>query len=159
MKKLNLTAVAIISLIWLADAVSKFWAVQRFSDGSSMKVLGDYLQLRLVYNTGGVFGIFQGNAIIFHILSGLAILFLLVYYLKSPYGDGFFNLAISFILGGALGNFTDRFFRPGVVDFIDMGIGLSRWPTFNVADAFISVGAVILLISFYLEERRAKKSS
>jgi signal peptidase II len=153
MKKTNLKAIFIIIVVWGLDVVSKYFAVKYLADGSSVRILGDYLQFRLVYNTGGVFGIFQGNAMIFHILSGIAILFLLIYYLKSPYEDVFFNTAICFVLGGALGNFTDRFFRTGVVDFVDMGFGINRWPTYNVADAFISIGAVLLLISLYLTEK------
>lgn len=157
MKKISLRAIAIIFLVWAADVISKYFIVQHFSDGSTLSLVGEYLQFRLVYNTGGVFGIFQGNAMIFHILSGIAILFLLVYYIRAPYQDTFFNLAVCFVLGGALGNFTDRFFRPGVVDFIDMGVGVNRWPTYNVADAFISIGAVVLLISFYRTEQQEKK--
>ena len=157
MKRINLKALIIIFSVWVLDVISKYWIVKNFSDGSAARLIGDYLQIRLVYNTGGVFGILQGNAMIFHILSGFAILFLMFYYFKSPYEDTFFNVAICFVLGGALGNFTDRFFRPGVVDFIDMGIGIHRWPTYNVADAFISIGALTLLLSFYLSEKKGKK--
>jgi len=158
MKKISALTIGIIFGIWAADVVTKYLAVQYFSDGSSLNVLGNYLGFRLVYNTGGVFGIFQGNALLFHIMSGIAIIFLFGYYIKSPYNDIYFNLAVCFVLGGALGNFTDRFFRPGVVDFIDMGIGIHRWPTYNVADAFISMGAVLLMISFYLIEQKEKKT-
>ncbi|MDH4262802.1 MAG: signal peptidase II [Spirochaetia bacterium] len=157
MRKTNIKAMFIIFFVWGTDVVSKYFIEKNFSDGSTLRIFGDYLQFRLVYNTGGVFGIFQNNAMIFHILSGIAILFLLIYYLRSTYEDVFFNIAIYFVLGGALGNFTDRFFRKGVVDFIDMGFGINRWPTYNVADAFISIGAIALLISFYLSEKNNVK--
>ena len=158
MKKVSLKAIGIIIIVWFADVLSKYFAVKNLSDGSSFQIVSDLLELKLVYNTGGVFGIFQGNAMVFHLMSGMAILFLLIYYLRAPYEDTLFNLSVCFVLGGALGNFTDRFFRPGVVDFIDMGFGIHRWPTYDVADAFISIGAVILLISFYLTEKQEKKS-
>jgi len=157
MKKVSIKALSIIIIVWTLDLVTKYIAEKYLSGGTFVPVIGNIWQFRLVYNTGGVFGIFQGNAVVFHVLSGLAILFLLVYYLRSPYEDNFFNTAISFVLGGALGNFTDRFFRPGVVDFIDMGYGIYRWPTYNVADMFIFFGAVILLISFYREEKNSKQ--
>ena len=64
---------------------------------------------------------------------------------------------LALVAGGAVGNIVDRIrFERGVVDFLDVGIGAFRWPVFNVADAAVSVGAVLLLVSFYLEERRER---
>ena len=100
----------------------------------------------------------QGHAWIFQILTGFAILFLIYYYYRSPEGSLVFTLAIAAILGGALGNFTDRFYgaTPGVVDFIDVRFGQFRWFIFNVADAFICVGAFLLAIAFYKFEKAEK---
>jgi len=154
MNKLTLRAISIIVLAWAADFFSKYLIVKNLSGNETINILGDILRFRLVYNTGGVFGIFQGNTLLFHILTGFAIIFMLIYYLKSPEQDKFFDLAICFVLGGALGNFTDRFFRVGVVDFIDMGFGGYRWPTYNVADIFVSLGGFFLVISFYLAEKK-----
>jgi signal peptidase II len=159
MNKVTLRTVSIIFLAWTADFITKYFAVINLSDFKSVSILGDFLKFRLVYNTGGVFGIFQGNALVFQILTGFAIIFLFVYYLKSPQQDKFFNFAIAFVLGGALGNFTDRFFRTGVVDFVDMGLGNFRWPTYNVADMFISFGGVLLIISFYYAEKKHSTKS
>lgn len=153
MKKISAKALSLIILVWFADFITKFLAVRFLTEGRGVPVIGDIVQFRLIYNTGGVFGILQGNSFIFHIMTGIAILFLLIYYLRSPYDDPYFTVAICLVLGGALGNFTDRFFRKGVVDFLDVGIGIHRWPTFNAADAFIFLGAVFLLISFYQTEK------
>lgn len=95
--------------------------------------------------------------IMFTILPIAILIGLLVYYLK---GDDFTNIqrwAVAGILGGGIGNLTDRVFRPlGVVDFIDVkfyGIfGLERWPTFNVADSMVVVSGLLLLISFIFED-------
>ena len=167
MKKFNVRFVSLVIIIWAADAFSKLWAVQTLSGSKTIKVFGsDLFRFHLVYNTGGVFGIAPGNAIFFQILTGLAITFLAVYYYKTLDNDNIFDMAVSFVLGGALGNFTDRFFRPGVVDFIDMeffdipALGLYRWPTYNVADAFISIGAVLMLVALIrIEKARARQES
>ena len=153
MKKLSASSIGLIIFLWLIDVSSKFAVYKYLSDGSILNVLGDLLRFRLVYNTGGVFGIFQGNATLFHIMSGIAIIVLFVYYLKSPYQDTPFVVAVCLILGGALGNFTDRFFISGVVDFIDMGFGAYRWPTYNMADVWLFFGAVTLMIYFYKVEK------
>ena len=86
---------------------------------------------------------------------------MLFYYYRSPENSKVFSLAIAAILGGALGNFTDRFYGsiPGVVDFIDVRFGAFRWFVFNIADAFICVGACLLAISFYQFEKVEKAAA
>ncbi len=160
-QKVDKQFISIIIIIWALDLLTKFWALDFLDVAKNPEyahkgydILGNFLRFRLTYNTGGVFGIFQGNAIVFHILTGVAILFLLFYYIKTPDFSRWFQISIAFIVGGALGNFTDRFFRPGVVDFIDMGIGTHRWPTYNIADSFITVGALVLALAFYLMEKK-----
>ncbi len=145
-----------VVICWSLDVVTKIWAVDALSNYKLISVIGDYLRFRLVYNTGGVFGIFQGNPMVFQVLTGIAIVFLIIYFIKTVPKSDLFIWAVSLILGGAFGNFTDRFFRVGVVDFIDMGIGAKRWPTYNVADSCISIGAVLLAIAFYKMEKEAQ---
>ncbi len=164
MKKFNIRFICIVIIVWAADTFSKLWAVKALTSQPKLEFLGELLQFRLIYNTGGIFGVAPGNALVFQALTGMAITFLLLYYYKHPDRGSLFDLSISLVLGGALGNFTDRFFRPGVVDFIDMdffdipAIGIYRWPTYNIADAFISVGTVLMIISFLSFERvQAKK--
>ncbi len=149
---------SVIFIIWGFDFFTKWWAVDALSNNKFIPIFGDWLRFYLIYNTGGVFGIFQGNPMIFQSLTGVAILFLLIYFIKTPDKNNLFIWAVSFILGGAFGNFTDRFFRHGVVDFIDMGIGNTRWPAYNIADSCISIGAFLLIIAFYQMEKALKKS-
>lgn len=158
MEKLNARFFTIISLVWIGDFFSKIWAEKTLSGGHVIPLISDLLRFRLVYNTGGVFGILQNNAMYFHILTGLAIAFLVFYFIRTKENHPVFHTSISFILGGALGNFTDRFFRHGVVDFIDMGIGIHRFPTYNVADSFITVGAILLGITFFFLAERSTTS-
>ena len=75
------------------------------------------------------------------------------YFLKTPASQKAMKFALSLILAGALGNFIDRFFRGYVVDFLEFHVRGFYWPTFNVADSCISIGAVLLV--FYLFTRRS----
>jgi signal peptidase II len=79
----------------------------------------------------------------------------------SPLGDSFRQLALGLVTGGAAGNLIDRIrSQRGVVDFLDVGIGALRWPTFNVADIAVSCGAIALVISMWREDsRRAEPES
>ena len=88
------------------------------------------------------------------ILSLVALVVLGLIYRSTPARDRLRLLAVALVSAGAIGNIIDRFrFEAGVVDFLDVGIGVHRWPIFNVADMAVSVGAVLLLISFYFEEK------
>jgi signal peptidase II len=79
----------------------------------------------------------------------------------SPLGDSFRQLALGLVAGGAAGNLIDRVrSERGVVDFLDVGIGALRWPTFNLADIAVSCGAIALVISMWREDsRRAEPES
>jgi signal peptidase II len=79
----------------------------------------------------------------------------------SPLGDSFRQLALGLVAGGAAGNLIDRIrSERGVVDFLDVGIGALRWPTFNLADIAVSCGAIALVISMWREDsRRAEPES
>lgn len=150
---------AVLVVVYALDLASKLWILKRLTVmGQSESVIGNFLYFTLTRNEGGVFGMLQGHAWLFQVLTGFAILFLLYYYYRSPEGSLVFTLAIAAILGGALGNFTDRFYgsTPGVVDFIDVRFGQFRWFIFNVADAFICVGAFLLAIAFYRFEKAEK---
>lgn len=150
---------AVLVVVYVSDLFSKLWILKKFTlQGQSEPVIGKFLYFTLTRNEGGVFGMMQGHAWLFQILTGFAIIFLLYYYYRSAEGSKIFTLAIAAILGGALGNFTDRFYgvTPGVVDFIDVRLGSFRWFIFNIADAFICIGAFLLAIAFYKFEKAEK---
>jgi len=107
------------------------------------EIIGSLLRFKLTYNQHGVFGISFGPNILYYVLSlvGAMVLIYIGLSLKDKTGVIIFG----FIIGGAVGNVLDRIRLDYVVDFIDMGIGNSRWFTYNLADAFITVGAVFLL--------------
>ena len=135
---LGITAVIVL----VADQVSKQIALSRLADGP-VDLIGGALTLRLTYNSGGAFGVLQGWPGLFLIATGVvvAVILLSVRRLEDPR----WALPLGMVLGGGLGNVSDRIFRDTngqVVDFID----LHWWPVFNVADASIVVGVGVVLI-------------
>ncbi len=147
-------------LVVIADQLSKAWLVANLSPGEMMTIIGDWVRLVFSQNSGALFGLFRDNAALFGIAS-LAVIGLIVAYHARAGRSLYLSIALGFLLGGALGNMTDRLTRGFVVDFVDVGIGDFRWYTFNVADAAIStaivmlVGAAIFPALADLGERRA----
>jgi signal peptidase II len=100
-------------------------------------------------NFGAAFGMFQNGRVVFTIL-GIVVSILIIYYFpRIPRQDRLLRLALAMQLGGALGNLIDRLTQGYVTDFISVG----RFPVFNVADACISIGAVLLVVSVWLQDR------
>ncbi len=140
----------------LADAFTKIIAVDRLMPSRLPRpVLGETLRLTLVFNPGAAFGINFGpySRWIFTALIIGAIALLWELYRQTRAGDTVRTLALALVCGGAVGNLVDRLKSGrGVVDFIDVGIGTMRWPTFNVADMAVSCGAVLLAIVLWKED-------
>lgn len=117
---------------------------------AQVPVVGEYLRLTHMYNPGAAFGIEVGehSRIIFLVLSLVALAALIGMYLATPDSDRSRLLALTAIIGGALGNIFNRILLSrGVVDWIDVGIGSVRWPVFNLADVAITAGAILLALS------------
>lgn len=120
------------------------------------RVLGDTVRLTFLYNPGAAFGFHLGphSRWIFFALSVGALVVLWRMYRANAAGQATRVLALGLVSGGALGNVINRLWSArGVIDFIDVGMGDLRWPAFNVADAAISVGAVLLAWTLWLEDR------
>ncbi len=142
------------------DLATKAWVLGEFALYESRPVLGDFLRLTYTHNPGAAFGINIGeHSRIFFLTLALLALGVLVYlYVITPATDRLRLWAVALVTGGAVGNIVDRIrFERGVVDFLDFGIGGVRWPVFNVADTAVSIGAVLLMVSFYQEERRVRE--
>jgi signal peptidase II len=139
------------------DIVTKWWAVRSLSPAHTRhEVVGDWLTFTLLYNPGAAFGLHLGDwsRWIFTALTVGAVVILTRMYQSTAEGDRVKLLALGMILGGACGNLIDRLKSgQGVVDFIDVGIGDMRWPTFNVADIGVSCGALLLAIVLWREDR------
>jgi signal peptidase II len=123
-------------------------------------VLGNWVRLTLVYNPGAAFGLNLGaqSRWIFTALTLVALVILGRLYRATARGDVPRTLALALVCAGAVGNLLDRLrSEMGVVDFLDVGIGDARWPTFNVADMAVSVGAVLLAWVLWQEDRAAMR--
>jgi signal peptidase II len=140
----------------LADAFTKIVAVDRLMPSRvPREVLGETLRLSLVFNPGAAFGLHVGpwSRWIFTALTLGALALLWELYRTTRAGDLVRTLALSLVCGGAVGNLVDRLKSGrGVVDFIDVGVGALRWPTFNVADMAVTCGAVLLAVVLWKED-------
>ena len=142
--------VAVVVLI--VDQCTKLLADAMLAMHQSVELL-PFLALRKAYNTGAAFS-FLGDASgwqrwFFIILALVVIVILLAWLRRLPPGDTRVRLALVLILGGAAGNVIDRVVYGHVIDFIDVFYGSWHWPTFNVADSAISIGAFLLLLDVF----------
>ncbi|MDB4916214.1 MAG: Lipoprotein signal peptidase [Gemmatimonadetes bacterium] len=149
----------VLAAIATADVVTKGMAERMLSPQRiPHDVAGTWLRLTLVYNPGAAFGLNLGSQSrwIFTALTIIALVILGRLYLSTTRGDLPRTFALSMVCAGALGNLLDRLrSEMGVVDFLDVGIGDARWPTFNVADMAVSVGAILLAWVLWQEDRVA----
>lgn len=131
----------------LLDQVTKAAALSGLEAGTPVHLIGRALQLSLRFNSGAAFSLRWGGPTFLAIFTGAAVLVVLWLLATRPPRLPLHAAAFGLILGGASGNLLDRLLHSGaVVDFIDVGTATWRWPTFNVADAAISVGAIVLLL-------------
>ena len=108
------------------------------------------VRIRYVTNTGAAFGILEGQTAFLIVTAFIGLAAIYLYYRYPPFQHWVATLAIGMMLGGALGNLTDRILHERVTDFIDF----PRFPAFNVADSSISVGVAVILIGYLLLEAR-----
>lgn len=144
--------------IYFADQASKAWAVRRLRFGDEVTVISGFLDFIYTENPGIAFGQLQeGGAFgrwMLVTLAALAAVAVLYYFLRTPRNDDRVLGACALLLGGILGNLTDRARLGYVIDFISVHAGSFHWPTFNVADASICVGAFLLAMDLIFEGRR-----
>jgi len=147
----------VIVFVAALDVVTKAMAVRGLvPQRVPHEVLGDYVRLTLVYNPGAAFGLHLGpqSRWIFTALTLIALGILWRLYRTTSRGDIPRVLALALVCAGALGNLIDRLRSDlGVVDFLDVGVNTTRWPTFNVADMAVSVGAILLAWVLWQEDR------
>jgi signal peptidase II len=138
------------AVVLLADQLSKALVAASIGLGEQVRVLGDLLMLWHVRNTGAAFSLFQGGQVFFLVVTLLAF-GLIAYFQREFRGRGaLLHVVLGMILGGTLGNLIDRFRLGYVTDFISVGIGDLRWPTWNVADAslVVGIGALVVYLTF-----------
>jgi signal peptidase II len=138
--------VTVGTLAYLIDLLTKWLAVRELHPGEQVQVVGDFLTLYLVRNPGAAFSTGPEFTMVFSLIAFAATTVVVV--LAFRLGSVFWAVGLGFLLGGVLGNLTDRIFRaPGfleghVVDFLR----LPNWPVFNCADIFIDIAAGVIIV-------------
>ena len=129
-----------------ADQLVKIAIIDRVALHDRVPVLGNFLRLTNIRNSGAVFGVMKGAGSYFTLFSIVAAVVLVVVLFFARKSSTLVKVSLGMVLGGALGNLIDRLRFGAVVDFLDVGFGeAARWPCFNIADAAITVGVVLLI--------------
>lgn len=151
--KITISPFPILAGVLVAlDQLTKYLIVLAIPLNTGIPIISGLLNLVHVDNTGGAFSIFAGSGSPWrqYIFIGLAIVVIAAIsfaYMKAGKKDNWSRIAYVLIAGGACGNLIDRIRLGKVIDFVDVYVGKWHWPAFNVADAALSTGAVMLLIS------------
>lgn len=159
-RKIFLIKFLLIFLIFSIDQVSKYYIIDIFKFQEDAIYLTSFLNLQLIWNEGIAFGLLSfENNIYYNLITfvvGIVILILLFLIRKQDKYSYFYSI----IVGGALGNFTDRIRHSSVPDFIDFHISNFHWFVFNIADIFVSLGVICLIIAeiFYNKENANEKN-
>ena len=140
------------------DQWTKWLIVKNMELGEQIPLLDPYIGLLSHRNRGAAWGMLQGQLGFFAIITIVVIIGIIYYFHKEAKGKPMFQAGLMMLLGGAIGNFIDRLWRNEVVDFVDILIPIINYdfPIFNVADAALTIGVVIIIL-FILKEERAEK--
>ncbi len=132
--------------IWLTDFATKSWALANLDSRNPIKIIGSFLQLTLVKNSGAAFSLAEGATVLFSIFACLVVA-TIAFFAPKITSKGW-SVVLGLALGGIIGNLSDRIFRePGfftghVIDWIE----LPNWPVFNIADGAIVIAAAIAVV-------------
>ena len=139
---------SIVALIYFLDRLTKIYVTQLGKDNLGSAIFNStYLDIVLIWNRGIAFGLFSFNdTYLYNILSLVISIIVIILVVMSLKSRGFKRYSLLMIVGGALGNLHDRIFFNAVPDFIDFHIGSFHWFIFNVADIFITLGVISMII-------------
>jgi len=145
-------------VVLVVDQITKYLISINVAEGSTIEVIPRFLYFMNIKNTGAAFGMFQSYTKILTIVSLVAIFLIIILKVMLNLEYVFYNISLGFILGGALGNLVDRYFIGEVTDWISFSF---FGPIFNIADSFIVIGfilIIILILREYLKQGKTKGS-
>ena len=151
----------LVKVLWLLpitlviDQASKYLVTRTMSLHDSEPVLGNFFRLTYIHNPGAAFGLNIGSPLVHTIVSIVALSILVYLFWTMPRENRLLRFALTLVLGGALGNIIDRLYLGEVIDFFDFGIATLRWPIFNFADSFVTVGIFLLALG-YTRQKESK---
>jgi len=147
--------------VYALDQWTKLWIEGSLGLYDRLAVLPGFFDLVHVQNTGIAFGLFPagralGGTVVLAALGFLALAVVSVYFHRTSEKEPLLLLALALVLGGAIGNLTDRVLLRAVTDFLDVYLGEHHWPAFNVADSAVSVGLVLMLLHGFVPALSAR---
>ena len=145
-----------ILTIFILDRVTKIYIINGNYDGSEKQIfITNYLNLELVWNQGVAFGLFSINdSNLYNVLTLLITTIIIIVLFFSFKSEGLKKIAFLMIAGGALGNLCDRILYKKVPDFIDFHVAEFHWFIFNIADIFITLGVIFMIIIEFIEPEK-----
>lgn len=146
---------AIVVLV-AADQFSKYIVVLNIAEGTKITLIKDFFNLTYIKNYGAGFSILQNQTVFLTVIGILAIIFVGYLLVKSKNNETLNRICYLLIIGGTIGNLFDRIRFKYVVDFLDFYIFGYDFPVFNIADSFLTIGCILLIISILLESKNAK---
>lgn len=146
-------------LVIILDQLTKWSVVKNMQYGESIPIIDPYFGLLSHRNRGAAWGMLQGQFWLFALVTIVVIVGIIYYFHKEGKGKPLFQASLMLLLGGAIGNFIDRIFRGEVVDFVHVIIPVINYdfPIFNIADAALTFGVIMLIINMIFEEKLEKK--
>ena len=149
---------SIVALIYFLDRFSKIYVIQLDKNNFGLDIFNSaYLNITLIWNKGIAFGLLSFNeSYLYNIISIIISIIIIILVLMSIKSKGFKRYSLLTIIGGALGNLHDRIFFNAVPDFIDFHIGSFHWFIFNVADIFITIGVISMIILELINNNKQK---
>lgn len=147
-------------IVFLVDQGTKYLIATGLSIGEQIPVIGNFFLITSHRNRGAAFGILQDQRWFFIVITTVVVIGIVWYMLKvKNQPNKLLPVALSLVLGGAIGNFLDRAVSGEVVDFLQLNFGSYTFPIFNVADSCIVVGVALIILDSLLEIRREKQSA
>lgn len=138
------------------DQLTKWLVVQNMNLGERIPLAEPYLALLSHRNKGAAWGMLEGQMWLFYIVTILVVGGLIYFFHKEAKNSKLLSVSLMFLLGGAIGNFIDRLWRKEVVDFVDVLIPIINYdfPIFNIADAALTIGVVLIIIHVIMDEKK-----
>ena len=150
--------ISLTLLIFLIDRISKIYVINLNKNFSGSEIFSSkFLNIYLIWNEGIAFGLFSSNENnIYNILTLLIIFMIIIIFYMITKSQGLQKYSLLMILGGALGNVFDRILYKSVPDFIDFHINEFHWFIFNVADIFITIGVICMILTELIASNKKK---
>jgi signal peptidase II len=151
---------SLVFFIFISDRLSKIYVINESTKNSNDYILeSNYLNIRLIWNEGVAFGLFSfDDKVLYHSLTLLISIIILVIFYMIITNSGLKKYSLILVIGGALGNFYDRIFYGAVPDFIDFHINNFHWFIFNLADIFITLGILFMIVLEIFDKNNNEKN-